>query len=373
MATIQSINIGASANDNTGDPLRTAFDKQNQNNTALNNSKAELANPSFTTDIIVNNAITVGKGGGSVASNTIFGDSAGQNNISGSNNVFIGQYNGLNNSTGSYNSFIGAATGSSNTTGAYNSFFGYGSGATNLIGSYNSFFGFQSGINSKGNDNSFFGYQAGFFNSTGNYNVFIGESAGNSNTTGGGNSYLGVSAGSIGNRNNCTAIGYNAQTAGDNENQIGSSTTTTYVYGTVQNRSDLRDKADVRDTILGLDFISKLRPVDYKWDMREDYQSKLPVQGELSDDDFKIELDLWYENNKIGNLNNDGSKKRNRFHHGFLAQEVRDLGIDFGGFQDHSLKGGEDVLSIGYDEFIAPMIKAIQELKAEIELLKSTK
>ena len=46
---------------------------------------------------------------------------------------------------------------------------------------------------------------------------------------------------------------------------------TTYVYGTVQNRSDSRDKADVRDTVLGLDFINKLRPVDFKWDLREQY------------------------------------------------------------------------------------------------------
>jgi hypothetical protein len=46
-------------------------------------------------------------------------------------------------------------------------------------------------------------------------------------------------------------------------------------------------------------------------------------------------------------------------------------GIDFGGFQDHSVKGGDDVLSIGYEELIAPMLKAIQELSAEVAALKS--
>ena len=50
-----------------------------------------------------------------------------------------------------------------------------------------------------------------------------------------------------------------------------------------------------------------------------------------------------------------------------------DAGIDFGGFQDHSTNGGDDVLSIGYEELIAPMIKAIQELKAIVEELKSTR
>ena len=33
---------------------------------------------------------------------------------------------------------------------------------------------------------------------------------------------------------------------------------------------------------------------------------------------------------------------------------------------DHSVNGGEDVLSIGYDELIAPMIKAIQEQQSQI-------
>jgi hypothetical protein len=51
-----------------------------------------------------------------------------------------------------------------------------------------------------------------------------------------------------------------------------------------------------------------------------------------------------------------------------IAQEVAELiartGVDFGGFQDHTVKGGDDVLSLGYSEFIAPLIKAVQELAA---------
>ena len=82
-------------------------------------------------------------------------------------------------------------------------------------------------------------------------------------------------------------------------------------------------------------------------------------------------MDEWLESVKLDNLTHDGTHTRNRYHHGLIAQEVQDLGIDFGGFQDHKINGGQDVLSIGYDELIAPMIKAIQELKAEIELLKA--
>jgi hypothetical protein len=48
------------------------------------------------------------------------------------------------------------------------------------------------------------------------------------------------------------------------------------------------------------------------------------------------------------------------------------MGVDFGGYQDHKINGGEDVLSIGYDEMIAPLVKAIQELKAEFDAYKAT-
>src|SRR3546814_18307412 len=36
-----------------------------------------------------------------------------------------------------------------------------------------------------------------------------------------------------------------------------------------------------------------------------------------------------------------GSEKRARFHHGLIAQEVAASGYDFGGLQDHSIKGGD--------------------------------
>jgi hypothetical protein len=163
-----------------------------------------------------------------------------------------------------------------------------------------------------------------------------------SNPSGTGTSRIGIGAGS--------------RVSGDNQVQLGDSSSTTYVYGTVQNRSDARDKADVRDTVLGLDFINALRPVDYKWDMRDDYI--------IANDD-----------GTVTKLPKDGSKTRARFHHGLIAQDVQALiektGIDFGGFQDHAKAGGCDVLSIGYDELIAPLIKAVHELSARVVELEA--
>ena len=325
------INVGATANDNTGDTLRAAFQKVNANTTELGMSITTSSDSYF-------NTVRVGNGVNNIATNTIVGEGIGLLFTTGSRNTLLGNSAGYQISSGEKNTIIGTAGAAVLTIGSFNTIIGDGAGAA-LVSE--------------------------------NYNTFLGVNAG-SLAAAGSNTYVGVGAGQANvSFTNTSAFGFTSAVTGNNQVQLGNASTTTYVYGTVQNRSDLRDKADVQDTVLGLDFISKLRPVDYRWDMREDYKDELPIQGELSDEDFKIEMDLCLENNKLANLKKDGSKKRNRFHHGFIAQEVRDLGIDFGGFQDHSKNGGEDVLSIGYDEFIAPMIKAIQELKAEIELLKA--
>lgn len=190
--------------------------------------------------------------------------------------------------------------------------------------------GWQAGYSSEGSDNTFIGQRAGYNNTTGNANTAVGVNAGRPSTT---------------TFSNWTCIGANAVVTGSNQVQLGDSATTTYVYGTVQNRSDERDKADIRDTELGLDFILALRPVDFRWDMRDDYFVENEDRSRVT----------WPR---------DGSKKRSRFHHGFIAQEVQATGFEFGGLQDHTRDGGDDVLSIGYDEIIAPLVKAIHELKA---------
>lgn len=325
---MELINVGAGANDGTGDPLRTAFQKVNANTTELGVSITTSSDSTF-------NGVRVGRGGGNQGTNTVLGNSAGGNNTTGLNNTFLGIDAGGSNAIGDRNTMVGTGAGNFCNT-SDNTHVGYHSGYIVQLGARNTYIGAQSGFqNSYGNENTAVGGQSGW---------------------------------STINLRNTSCFGYDTNATGDNQVQLGNASTTTYVYGTVQNRSDLRDKADVQDTVLGLDFISKLRPVDYKWDMREYYKSEIPIQGELSDEDFKVVIDLWLTDNKLSNLEHNGTKKRNRFHHGFIAQEVKDLG--FGGFQDHSVNGGEDVLSIGYDEFIAPMVKAIQELKAEIELLK---
>lgn len=226
--------------------------------------------------------------------------------------------------------------------------------------------------------------------------------AGISNTAIGVNALTGVTT-----FENCFGLGASATVTGSNQGQLGSSNVTVYAYGAIQNRSDIRDKEDVRDTVLGLDFIMALRPVDFRWDRRDEYRTdppsmpdierpnvpapiagsptyvedmraftKIMIPYEAAMARHREEMLAWAESNKLANITKDGSKKRNRYHHGLIAQEVRavlsEQGIDFGGYQDHSINGGDDVLSIGYEELISPLIKAVQELTARVEALEAS-
>lgn len=183
-------------------------------------------------------------------------------------------------------------------------------------------------------------------NVSGDYNTGIGYLALGDMFTGSNNTGIGYNAGrftsgGIPNTeyNNTTSLGFNSRPSGNNQVVLGNGDAIPHSYHDLQIRSDRRDKSDITDTSLGLDFISQLKPVDYK---------RTPRTGE---------------------------NKGERTHHGFIAQDLRSLieetGLDFGGYQDQSIAGGEDVLTIGYTEFIAPMVKAIQELLVKVEDLEN--
>ena len=121
----------------------------------------------------------------------------------------------------------------------------------NNSGSDNSAFGFASlPNNTSGHDNSAFG-EYSLQSCHGSYNTAIGSFAGNNITSGEGN----------------IAIGFNAQvpnSSGSNQVRIGNMSITNasvQVGWTVP--SGRRWKADIQESNLGLDFISKLKPVSY--------------------------------------------------------------------------------------------------------------
>lgn len=256
-------------------------------------------------------------------------------------NVCVGEYAGSSLTTGYNNINIGYTSGYGIADGAQNVNVGAGAGYAIVGGDSNTNVGHQAGNSvTSGVNNSNFGAGSGTDITDGGYNTNIGENSGVGTTT----------------EDNTSCIGYYAAITASNQVQLGNSSTTTYAYGSVQDRSDKRDKYDISESDLGLDFIERLRPVSFKWDYREDY----------------IDRD---KKEKINDAKKDGTKERTRPHYGLIAQDVKsvidELNIDFGGFQDHSKNGGQDVMSLGYQEFIAPMIKAIQELSQKVKDLEA--
>ena len=214
------------------------------------------------------------------------------------------------------------------------------------------------------------GRSAGASVSSGSGNTLIGAYAGDAISTGTYNTALGDNAYTTGNYTNSIALGLDSAIAGNNYGKIGDGDVDVYAKS-FNNTSDSRDKADIQTTNLGLNFIMALQPRMYRWDMREFYKPARP-----GPDATEAELDAWREACKLSNLTHDGTHKRSRFHQGLVAQEVKQvlttLGVDFGGFRDCEVGGGDAQMGLEYTQFIAPLIKAIQELKAEFDAYKST-
>ncbi len=304
------------------------------------------------------------------------------------NNIAIGYQAGSETTTGWANTVVGYEALNRNTVGYQNTAFGYRALATNEKTSGNTAIGLlalenyvnEDADDGAGTNNVAVGKNsmrdaknciqnvalgnASLLKSQGDQNTAIGQGSLNNLTTGYKNTALGFSAGvGITNHINATCLGHDSTVSGSNQVQLGNSATTTYAYGAVQNRSDARDKTDIRDTLLGLDFIKSLRPVDFRWNYREDYYNDEEYTEDGEPSIRKVAVPQ------------DGSRSRARFHHGLIAQEVKQAAdsqnVDFAGYQDHSTDGGDDVLSLGYSELIAPLIKAVQQLSEENADLKA--
>ena len=125
-----------------------------------------------------------------------------------------------------------------------------------------------------------------------------------------------------------------------------------YANNSVTVISDARLKTDIADATLGLDFINALRPVSYRF-----------IEGG--------QTALEYED---GNVTKTKSKPGVRTHWGLIAQEVKTavdaFGVDFSGWALADKENSSSRQFLRYDAFIAPIIKAIQQLDAKIGSFK---
>jgi len=122
--------------------------------------------------------------GNTTGVNTAVGSLALKTNTTGSNNVAIGGQSMQANTTGSSNSALGNNSLVANTTGSYNTATGQAALASNTTASNNTAVGYQSLYsNTTGTYNTVLGYQSGYSNTTGTVMVAIGYQAAYNATT----------------------------------------------------------------------------------------------------------------------------------------------------------------------------------------------
>jgi hypothetical protein len=138
------------------------------------------------------NGVTVGRGGGSITSNTALGSTALIANTSGTSNVAVGREALSKNTTGLDNTAVGVRALLNNTLGQANTAIGKNNMQFNVSGTKNTSIGYESlNQNSSGFNNTALGYQALYFTSTASANLGSGYKALYSNTTGSNNVAVG--------------------------------------------------------------------------------------------------------------------------------------------------------------------------------------
>lgn len=244
--------------------------------------------------------------------------------------------------------FIGTNAGLNNQ-GLYNTGIGYESMKLNSYGGDNTAIGFKTlDANTNGSGNTAVGHVALGGNTTGGGNTALGYSALSGNLTGHYNTAIGYNTYTSGSYSNSTAIGYGASISGNNQIHLGN-TSITEIKGQVSftQYSDGRVKNQVEENVPGLEFINRLRPVTYHFDIEKENQ----IMG--------IYQTASTKHNEIDSI---------RFT-GFIAQEVEEVAkacdYNFSGVK--TPKNEKELYGLSYSEFVVPLVKAVQEQQQIIE------
>jgi trimeric autotransporter adhesin len=308
------------------------------------------------------------------SSNTAVGEKAMQGNTAGGFNCALGSGALQNGTSGSDNTALGFQS-MFNTIGADNTAIGYQSGFNDALGSQNIFIGSKSGIScTNGSFNVFIGFQAGNANTDGSFNTYLGFDAGLANVTGTSNTYLGYLAGSTATGSDNTYIGYQTNPQGSvsgvsnsgsfgfnsiataaNQIFLGNSTVAeiaSFAQG-IFGLSDGRYKKNIKENVLGLDFINKLRPVTYTLDV-DGINKSLGIVPDQT-------------------MTQAAAERESQICDGFIAQEVEkaanETNYNFSGI--HKPQNAKDFYALNYSAFVVPLVKAVQELSTQNDLLKS--
>ena len=140
----------------------------------------------------------------------------------------------------------------------------------------------------------------------------------------------------------------------------------------VVNTSDARLKKDVVDSTLGLAFVESLRPVQYKWIEERATVKPIQVGTKTVPESVDINGVVTPEHEDPVYGNEVTPIPGVRPHWGLIAQEVQGA-LTAAGFTDTGImvKDNPDMLGLNYSEFIAPLVKAVQELAERVRVLEA--
>ena len=197
------------------------------------------------------------------------------------------------------------------------------------------------------NQNSALGNNAGNTLTSGNNNVFVGHASAPAFTSGDQNIFIGALSGaSIGNPtyqtsgNNNIHIGYSTRPASNtasNAITLGNASHTVIraAVTTITSLSDERDKKEIEELPVGLEFIEKLKPVKFVWNDRDE-------SGKHDVEDF-----------------------------GFIAQDLKAAQEESeAGYLNLVYDENPEKLEASYGKLLPVLVKAIQEMSSEIKSLK---
>ena len=210
-------------------------------------------------------------------------------------------------------------------------------------------------------DNTSIGYGSSSSLNSGSSNVVVGALAGTVITTGDNNTCIGYNAEvSTGGAGGQIAIGKDVACVGDSTITVGlaGNTASLGLDGSDTSwaaaSSDERLKENIESSSAGLGFINDLRPVTYNWKKAKDVQKELPQYKDSNEPVLGTEYGETL--------------------HGFIAQEVKSA-IDKHdnikeGFKMWKLKD-DGTQTVADGNLIPMLVKAVQELSAEVEKLKN--
>lgn len=345
-------------------------------------SNAGAANSGTGNTFLGVSAGTVNKDG---LKNTFTGALAGFSNISGSDNTAVGYQalysteSGGNNTAagfqslytnhGADNNGFGYQSLLSNTSGTANSAFGNNSLEKNDIGERNSAFGnYSLNGNVSGSNNTSIGNYSNPLSTASNSNTSVGFYSGSGASNGSFNTFIGDSA--FANADgyvNSSCLGYNSRITASNQVRIGNASITSIGgFKAWTNLSDGRVKKDVKENVPGLEFINKLHPVTYHFDL--DAMDKIMNQPATKSGD-----DVKPHQLTPGEIAARKAQE-DMLCTGFIAQDVeqaaKEIGYDFSGVD--VAKNEHDLYGLRYSEFVVPLVKAVQELSKQNDQLNSS-